>query len=118
MSCTVNASTLAHFTGTEGYFFHPLFKGINYTDGVKYLGDNGCDWLKVMILSHLKLTPAVRGQDFVCITMTKTGRSAVVNFTDGDDKILFSEDVEYTDCTVDEIKFFFTDNVLMLSSEY
>ena len=37
---------------------------------------------------------------------------------DGNGRIVFSKDIEYTDFPLDEIVFYFTDNVLMLTSEY
>lgn len=119
MTCTLTHSDIAGFTGTEQYFKHPLFSGPVYTDGVQYIGANGCGWLLDMILANIVHNPKLMGQDFIAITMTlMDDKSAVVSFEDGDYGKLHRENVEYTDCTLNEIKFFFTNGVLMLASEY
>lgn len=137
MTCTLTHSDLAHFTGSEHMHFNPLFgRQFNYTDGVQFLGANGCGWLVDKILSILKFNNKVKAEDFVCITLHVNDKKAKLYFTDGNmsveaqtlrntfhgvdegDGFLHFENIDYTDCTVPEIKFFFTDNVLMLSSEY
>lgn len=121
MTCTLTHSDIAGFTGSEGLYFNPLFgREFSYTDGVQFLGANGCGWLQDKILATLKFNKAIRAEDFVCITLTvnRDEKSAVLMFNDGNDKILSKEMIPHTDCTLPEIKFFFTNNVLMLSSEY
>ncbi len=138
MTCTLKASDLDHFTGSQDFFKHPLFRGIVYTEGVQFLGENGCGWLQDMILANLKHNPKLMHQDFVCITLKcdTAKHTAKVYFTDGDtmveaqilknsingkdesDGFLALETVDYTDCMVAEIKFFYTNGTLMLASEY
>ena len=68
---TFKPSELAHFTGCEQPFRDGMFRGIIYTDGVKFLRENGCNWLVVDILSTAVLDPAVKGQEFVSVKVNK-----------------------------------------------
>src|SRR5262245_61560800 len=48
---------LTQFIGTTRWFYNPMFPGWHYTDGVRYLSDNGCAWLITDILSNLCYQP-------------------------------------------------------------
>lgn len=106
---------LSGFYGSEHLYFHPLFKGINYTDGVQYL-NKVCGWIVTDILSVLKFK--VTGAEFVAITFKKNGKGGSVVYDDGNGKVLYKQVYEIADIDLDEVKFFFTDGVLMLASEY
>jgi hypothetical protein len=113
------AQDLAGFYGTENYFFHPLFKTIKYTDGVSFILHNGSAWMITDILSQICHNPILLGQDFLAITFRKNADgSAVIQYTDGDDNVLETQEYSSTDVIVTEIKFFYTDGVLLLASEY
>jgi hypothetical protein len=111
---------LAGFSnGSENMYFHPLFRAVKYTDGVQYIGANGADWLLVLILSTFLGTPKLKREEFLCITFTTKDHTGVVIMTDGNsDKPLYKQDIPFTDFPLPEIKFFLTDGVLMLASEY
>ena len=119
------------FTGTEQYYFNPFFKGINYTDGIKFLSDNKASWLVTDTLSVLLHEPKVKEgyeqEGFICVkwkfenTDGKTTAQAI--YTDGNENILFKQDYEHTDflkhyVTESELNLYYTNGVLMLSSEY
>ena len=124
MTQNITRENLAQFYGSEGQYYHPIFRGINYTDGVKFLNNEGAGWLIDAILSHLAFTTQVRRAEFVCIILTvekmSTGRhQARLTFTDGNDRDLYVQDIEYTDFPlVGELKFFCVDKMLMLATEY
>lgn len=118
MNAYITTAILAQFTGTEGYHFNPLFRNINYTDGVKYLSDNGAAWLVTDTLAHLVHNKKVKGQPFVAITLTTKGGKADLWLTDGNDVILANQKYSLTDLPDGEIKMFFTDGILLLASEY
>ena len=120
MSCTLTVSNLSGFTGSQDFFKHPFFRSVVYTEGVQFIGANGCGWLLDKILANVCHNKTLAKQEFISITMkcNLANKTAVVTFEDGDYKKLLIETIDYTDCTVEEIKFFFTDKVLMLSSEY
>jgi len=113
------ASDLSNFFGSETSYFNPMFRGINYTEGVKFISDNGAAWLVTDMLAVIKLQPQVKNQDFLCITIKRNNsRMVVVTYTDGDDKILSTQQYKMSDFPVDEVKFFYTNSMLMLASEY
>jgi hypothetical protein len=118
MTTTITASQLAQYYGSEQFFFNPLFRSIKYTEGVKYLSDNGAAWLITDILAVLKGDRKVKAEEFVSICFTVKDRAGVILMTDGNDKELYKQLVEYTDFPIAEVKMFYTSGVLMLSSEY
>jgi hypothetical protein len=118
MNAYITTAILAQFTGTEGYHFNPLFRNINYTDGVKYLSDNGAAWLVTDTLAHLVHNKKVKGQEFVAITLAAKDGKAQLLLTDGNDKNLAKQTYDFTDLPDGEIKMFFSDGVLLLASEY
>lgn len=109
---------LDNFYGTENYFFNPLFKNWRYTDGVKFVSDNGAAWLVTDILAHLMLNKKVKNEEFLAISFkVNPDKTGTLLFDDGNDKVLLRHDYDFTDLPFD-LKFYATNNVLMLSSEY
>jgi hypothetical protein len=52
----LQAMDLAHFTGSEQFYRHPIFRKVVYTEGVQYLAEKaGAYWLVDAIASHLAL---------------------------------------------------------------
>jgi len=45
-------------------------------------------------------------------------RRAIMTYEDGDCKVLYRQEYDATDLSVNEIKFFYTNSMLMLASEY
>jgi hypothetical protein len=114
----LTAANMANFFGTEQYYFNPLFRSINYTEGVKFLNANGAGWLVDKILANLIANPKLKGQEFVCIEFVVSNKSGQVRFSDGDENVLINEAITYTDFPLPEIKFFYTGGILLLASEY
>jgi hypothetical protein len=119
MTKNITPSNLANFYGSEQLFFHPLFKAIKYTDGVRFLMHNGAAWLVEAILSHAIHNPKVSREEFVVATLKvdQTKKAAVLSFDDGNDHVLATQVVEYTDFPLPEITFYAENGVLMLPSE-
>ena len=46
------------------------------------------------------------------------GYEAIIEYSDGNDKILETHKYHFTDFPLDNIRLFFTDSTLMLPSEY
>lgn len=112
-------SDLVQFTGTESYYCDSLFKGIKYTDGVKYLRDNGANWLVVDTLAHIKTNKSLRGNlDFLSIKFCAKDNAGVLTIGDGNGNDLVKQEIEYTDFPDGEVKLFYIDGVLLLASEY
>lgn len=99
------------FGGTEHYYKQPFSK-IVLTDGAYYVSANGCGWLIAEIIYNKDIIK----NEFVSITFKAKNHKGVLTWI-GDDEEKHSKIIEYTDF-VGEVKFYLTDNVLMLISEY
>ena len=71
MTTTFSPAQLSHFTGCEQPFCDGMFRGIIYTDGVKFLRENGCNWLVVDMLSSALLEGSIKDQEFLTIKVNK-----------------------------------------------
>jgi hypothetical protein len=116
---TLTKSDLAQFTGTTVWYRHPLFKAFSYTDGVQYVAsEGGAYWLieKIFALQHY---PKVRSEAFQLWTLqARKDQSATITCEDGNGGKVYAEELYFTDFPLSEIKLYFTDNVLLLPSEY
>jgi len=107
---------LENFIGTQKYYHGYL--GVNLTDGVAYISNNGYSWLVTDAISVIK-TKLV-SEEFLCIKLEILGDSkARMIVTDGNDKTLYEQNYDYTDAKRN-LKLFYdkNSNVLMLSGEY
>jgi hypothetical protein len=117
MTKNITPSNLAQFYGSERCYFHPLFRAMNYTEGVKFVSDNGANWLVVAILSHV-IPLMKKGEEFIVAKLTKKADgSALLTFDDGNDKILARQEFSQTDFPLPSITFFAEGNMVMLPSE-
>ncbi len=124
MSITnITQHTLRQFTGSETFYYNPLFKNYRYTEGVQYLGANGAGWLVTDILAYQQ-EPTVKQHakqdDFQLwkLSVNLEDQSAVLTCEDGNCNTIFTQTYDYTDFPLAEIKLYLIDNVLMLTSEY
>ncbi len=112
MADDLELKELRHFSGTEQY--HRVM-GINATDGVAYIMQNGYSWFVTdavaVIMTKLK------GQEFLSIKLEVKDSKAKMIITDGNDKTLYNQDYKYTDAKRD-LNLYCTDGVIMLSGEY
>lgn len=109
---------LRYFSGSEQYYRNPLFGGYVYTEGVQHLAEQaGAYWLIDTILSH-QLEPKLKGQPFQVWKMTVQDDSAAVTVEDGNDNIITSLTIEFTDFPLEEMTLWLVDKTLMLPSEY
>jgi hypothetical protein len=110
-------SDLGYFTGTEQYHsMGPLFRNIVVTDGVKYVMDNGYSWFVTDALAIV--INKLKDQPFLVVSLKLgKGDSGKMQIDDGNGKVLYTQKYEYTDAE-SEVKLYFTDNVMMVTSEY
>jgi hypothetical protein len=113
----ITLENLAQFYGSENMYFHPLFKGINYTEGVRFIGQNGANWLLVAILSHAKHNPKVKGEEFVVATLKVKDGSAILTLDDGNYNVLDIQEFCTTDFPLASISFYIENKTIMLPSE-
>lgn len=117
MTSTDIRSELESFTGTEHWYRHPLVRSVIYTDGVKYFADKmGAYWMIDIFATELfKLQ---RDHGFLAITALVVGSRAALVATDGNRNMVWSRNIEFTDCREGEWAFYFVGDCIMLPSEY
>ena len=117
---TLNKSDLTQFTGTEQYYRHGINRKVLFTDGAKYVADTaGAYWLLdeiALIQPYNKLVAAEKFQ--VWKLVVRPNRTATLTCDDGNDSIVYTKEIRYTDFPLDEITFYFANNVIHLPSEY
>ena len=111
---------LAQFTGTETWYRHPLVKTVLYTEGAQYVAEaGGAYWLLDEIAFAQKSVQAVAAEGFQLWKLTvKPDHTARLVCEDGNGGKVFSKSIEYTDFPLPDIAFYFTNNVILLPSEY
>ena len=120
---------LAHATGSINKYRYPL-GGFVFTDGVKYVMENGASWLVTDIFAQLAANPLLKGKDFLVINFVPLKRRedkpwldahAYVEYKTDDGKVVVKQEYVATDLVV-EVQFFYFDEevqkILILRSEY
>ena len=93
-------------------------RDILYTDGAKYVADAGeAYWLLDVIVS-VQTLPRMKRQEFQVWILKVKDNSGVVTAEDGNGKVIYRQELEFTDFPLPEIKFYFTYSVILLPSEY
>jgi hypothetical protein len=114
-------SDLGGFTGTGTWWRNPLFPRFTFTDGAKFVAEaGGAYWLIDAIFSH-QIDRRARAEEFQrwTLTLNRPGNGATLAMTDGNtDKPIIRQVIEFTDFPLESITFYFTDDVLLLPSEY
>lgn len=115
--------TLTHlrdFTGTEQWYRHALVRKVLYTDAAKYVAEKGgAYWLLDEIALAQLNEPAVAAEAFQAWTLNvNDDHTATLTCEDGNKHVVFSKALTFTDFPLETITFWFTDNVILLTSEY
>lgn len=111
---------LRQFTGSEHWYRHGLVRSVLFTDGAKYVADKGgAYWLLDTIAFAQKGEPKVAAEEFQFWTLTvRPNQTGTLTCDDGNGNIVFTLELDYTDFPLDEVKLYFTDNTILLPSEY
>lgn len=119
---------IGQFIGTEQY--HRGWLDTNLTDGVFYICENGYSWFVTDAISVIKTLDYIMEEEFLAIKLhidkieqrEDNGiwlHKATMRIEDGNGKLLYAQQYDYTNCCYEkDLVLFFTDNVLMLASEY
>ena len=111
---------LSGFSGTDQYHRFSVLSRLVLTDGVKYLCDKaGAYWLMDIIASYqrrCKKDPMLA--EFQLWTLRVKDNKGVVMCERDTNDIVISQDIEYTDFPMDEIKLYCINGVILLTSEY
>ena len=113
----LNPAVLAQFTGREHWYRHGLVRDILFTDGAKYVADQGgAYWLLDEIAIAQRFEKTVRAEEFQVWKLTvNPGRSARLLCENGNDRIVFEKAIEYTDFPAASIELW--NNTIYLPSE-
>ena len=109
-----NPADLSNFFGSEN--FYKYMGGVIFTDGVKFLMDNGAHWCCSDAMIVCKMERKVAMEEFVSVKVTRKDGGAVITYEDGNDKVLFKQTYDGTDLPCD-LLFFYENNTFMLASE-
>jgi hypothetical protein len=119
-SQALRKADLQQFTGSEHWYRHALNRKVSFTDGAKYLADTaGAYWLLddiALIQPHDQRVAAEALQ--VWKLTVRPDRTATLTCYDGDDNIVYTKELTYTDFPLDEITLYFANNVIYLPSEH
>lgn len=105
-----------HCDYSENYYKHV---GGVYTDGVKEVAENEkCYWFIDVCMSYQ--TKAFKENNPFQVWHLKRidENKFIVNCEDGNHNIIVSQEIEFSDFQDDDLKFWFTTDVLLLPSEY
>lgn len=117
---TLTEADLRQFTGTETWYRHALNRKVLYTEGAQFVAEHGgAYWL----LDEIALTQLgdrkVASEGFqVWNLCVRENHTATLACDDGNGNIVFTKELQFTDFPLKEIKFYFTDNTILLPSEY
>ena len=116
----LTAGELRQFTGSEHWYRHGLVRDILYTDGAKYVADQGgAYWLLDEIALAQRGNSRVAAQEFqVWKLAVKPDNTAVLTCDDGNGNVVASKPIPFTDFPLDEIELWFTNNTIYLPSEH
>jgi hypothetical protein len=95
-------NNLAHFHGTDGYARY--MGNLLLTDGVQYMAEAcGAFWL-VDILYSVQTKAEIKKVELQVLRLKKTGEdTAIVTIENGNKKILFTQDIPFTDFPLEEM---------------
>jgi hypothetical protein len=111
---------LLQFTGSETWYRHGLVRTVLFTDGAKYVADKGeAYWLLDEIALAQRYKKAVAREEFQLWRLTVKGNNtAALVCEDGNGKRVYSKRIEYTDFPLECIELYYTNNTILLPSEY
>jgi hypothetical protein len=97
------------------------FLNYKYTEGVRYVAQKGQAYWLIDTIVAWQTKDSLRREFFQTWKLTVSeseDRTAILEATDGNDKQLVRQKIEYTDFPLPKISFYLCDNILMLPSEY
>jgi len=108
---------LANFCGTSYWYQHHFVNAMTYTDGVKYFAERtGSFWLIDLVATEF--FPLLTEQPLLVITVKSGCNSCEITVTDGNDFQLAVKQFSFSTVPAGDWKFYLTDDVLLLPSEY
>jgi hypothetical protein len=116
---TLTDADLRKFTGSETWYRHSLVRKVLYTDGVQYVAEHGGAYWLIDEIAFAQCDRKIAAEGFqVWKLAVEADHTAILTCTDGNDRLIHRKRLTFTDFPLDEISFYFTDDVLLLPSEY
>lgn len=113
------ANDLTSFTGSNHWYRYPLNSAITYTDGVAYFAETaGTYWLFDIIATQPEILGTMKTGLAVIELRVDADNTAVLTCEDGNYYNAYTRIIDFTDCPAGVWRFFFTDNTILLPSEY
>ena len=114
----MDLADLRQFTGTDQWFRHILVRNVLYTEGVQYLAEKAnCYWLIDKIATN-QMLPELRKEEFQVWKLRVANDKGTLSAEDGNDHQVYCEQLDYTDFPMPEVDLWFTNNTILLPSEY
>ncbi len=111
---------LRNFTGSEHWYRHGLVRTILFTDGAKYVADEGgAYWLLDEIALAQRYEKRVMAERFQVWTLkVNADHTATLTCGDGNNNAVYTKEIPFTDFPADEITLWFANNTIYLPSEH
>lgn len=117
---TLQVSDLLQFTGTELWYRHSQVRKVRYTDGVKHVAEKGgAYWLLDIIAFSQILERSVFLAEFQVWTLkVHPDKTAILTCEDGNKNEIFRQELEYTDFPIARVILWYSNNTILLPSEW
>jgi hypothetical protein len=111
---------LMHFTGSEHWYRHALNRNVLFTDGAKYVADEGgAYWLLDSIALSQRSNKRVAAEEFqVWKLAVRSDRTGTLTCEDGNYKVVYTKLIALTDFPAPEVTLWFSNGVIYLPSEH
>ena len=112
---------MRQFTACEHWYRHAINRKIVFTDGAKHVADHGgAYWLLDEIALNQRYNSRVAAEEFQMWTLKADvlKHTGILTCEDGNGNKVFEKALEFTDFPLPEITLWFTDNTILLPSEY
>lgn len=120
METPFSPDDLEKFIGTENRYRHVLNRKVLFTDGVRYVANRAeAFWLVDEIALIQLFDKRVVAEEFqVWKLRVNANRSAQLVCEDGCNNVVYTKSIPSTDFPGEGITLWFTDNTILLPSEY
>lgn len=113
----LDKAILAQFMGGDEFYRHNIMRSICYTEGVRYVAEEGGAYWLIDKIATSQLDPKIAREEFQVWKLAVTGSTATLTCDDGDGNIVHAEHITYTDFPLSEIELWFTNQMILLPSE-
>ena len=119
MTKTLTESDLRQFTGTEQWYRHQLNPKVLYTDGARHVAEAGEAYWLLDEIALAQGKPLIAAEEFQVwkLIVNQEDNTARLVCEDGNDNIVATKKIEFTDFPLPEITLWYENNVIMLPSE-